>query len=330
MEVRKTSKSELPNSEMLVIYEAKNCNPNGDPDAENKPRIDPKTNINLVSDVRLKRFFRDYLVDRFGEDYVYVTKIAGVSVRADERVKKLLGAISEDKLNEVLKKCIDARLFGATIPIGAAEKERGAAKSFIGPVQFTWGFSFHKVELLESSTITSVFSGREAAERYGTIGKDWRVYYSLIGFYGVVSGRRARGTGMTQDDLKVFDNLMWKALQVQPTTRSKIGEMPHLYLRVEYKDADTLLGDLRKFVRVEPRGEAVRDFKDLNMNFDELINNLRRNMDSISKVYVRTSEELNPVKDLVKSCCPERFSALPHEMTDAEIEAIIKGTTKGT
>ncbi|MEM2112231.1 MAG: type I-B CRISPR-associated protein Cas7/Csh2 [Candidatus Bathyarchaeia archaeon] len=314
----------LANSEILLIYEAKMCNPNGDPDAENRPRIDPKTNINLVSDVRLKRFFRDYIIEKFGEDHVYVTKIAGESVRADTRVEKLLGTLDENKVCDVLKKCIDARLFGATIPIGKGEAEKGASKSFIGPVQFTWGFSLHKVELMDSSAITSVFSGREAAERYGTMGRDWRIYYSLIGFYGVVSGRRARGTEMTQDDLKVFDNLIWKALQIQPTTRSKMGEMPHLYLRIEYKDADTVLGDLRKFVTVKPIGEAVRDFKDLDINFDELINHLKRNIDVISRIYLRTSEELKFVKELVKSCCPEGFSTIPHKMTDAEVEAAIK------
>ncbi|MEM3040348.1 MAG: type I-B CRISPR-associated protein Cas7/Csh2, partial [Candidatus Methanomethylicaceae archaeon] len=253
----------IPNSEILLIYEAKMCNPNGDPDAENRPRIDPKTNINLVSDVRLKRFFRDYLVENFGEDHVYVTKISGESVRADKRVETLLGTIDENKVHEVLNRCIDARLFGATVPIGRGERERGASKSFIGPVQFTWGLSLHKVELVDSSAITSVFSGREATESYGTMGRDWRLYYSLIGFYGVVSGRRAKGTGMTLADLKIFDNLVWKALQVQPTTRSKIGEMPHLYLRVEYRDAEIVLGDLRKFVSVKPRKEAIRDFADL-------------------------------------------------------------------
>ncbi|MEM3466749.1 MAG: type I-B CRISPR-associated protein Cas7/Csh2 [Nitrososphaerales archaeon] len=324
---------EIPNSEILLVYEAKMCNPNGDPDAENKPRIDTKTNVNLVSDVRLKRFFRDYIVDNFGEEHVYVTKIAGESVRADTRVKKLLSldeqkineVLNEQKINEVLNKCIDARLFGATIPIGKGGG-RGASKSFIGPLQFTWGFSLHAVELVDSSAITSVFSGREVAESYGTMGRDWRIYYSLIGFYGVVSGRRAKGTGMTMTDLKVFDNLIWTALQVQPTTRSKIGEMPHLYLRIEYKNAGTVLGDLRKFVTVKPRRDTIRDFSDLEINFDRLTDHIKRNADVISKVFMMTSEELSYVRDLVKSCYPERFSALPHEMTAAEVEAAIKRT----
>lgn len=316
----------IPNSEILLLYEAKCCNPNGDPDAENRPRIDPKTNINFVSDVRLKRFFRDYIVEKFGEDFIYVTKVAGESVRADTRLEKLLGGqIDENKVDEVLKRCIDARLFGATIPIGKGEAEKGAAKSYIGPVQFTWGFSFHKVEPMDSSAITSVFSGREVAEKYGTMGRDWRLYYSLVGFYGVVSGRRAKGTGMSGNDLKVFDNLLWTALQVQPTTRSKIGEMPHLYIRVEYNDADAIFGDLRKYVKVKSC-DTIRDFKDLEVNFDELARHLGKNIDRTSHIYVRSSEDLSFVKGLIEKACPGKVFALPHELTDSEVEEIIKRT----
>jgi len=154
---------EVKNSEILLIYEAKLCNPNGDPDNENKPRIDLKTWTNLVTDVRLKRFFRDYIVEKYGEDFIYVTKIGGESVKAENRVKKLLygdknvSKIDLEKIKEIPKKCIDARLFGATVPIGKGKKEggKGESISFIGPVQFSWGFSLHRVELVESSTITS-------------------------------------------------------------------------------------------------------------------------------------------------------------------------------
>lgn len=326
--------SELPNSEILLIYEAKNCNPNGDPDAENRPRMDPKTGVNLVSDVRLKRYFRDYVVEKFGEDYIYVTKIGGESRRADDRVKSLLKigeGSAEDigkRIHEVLQKCIDARLFGATIPIGKGGEERGAARSFTGPVQFTWGFSFHRVELIDSPSITSVFSGREESERYGTIGKDWRIYYSLIGFYGVVSGRRAVRTYMSENDLKVLDNLLWTALQNQPTTRSKIGERPHLYLRLEYKNADTVLGDLRRFVEVRPKSEVVRDFEDLEFDFNGLAEHIAKNSALLSKVYLRTSDEMSFLEGVIKGTCQEKVYRLPHELTDQEVERIIKGETR--
>ena len=48
-------------SEILFLYDIENANPNGDPNDENKPRIDEDTRRNIVTDVRLKRTIRDYI-----------------------------------------------------------------------------------------------------------------------------------------------------------------------------------------------------------------------------------------------------------------------------
>jgi CRISPR-associated protein Csh2 len=45
----------MNNSEILYLYDAQLTNPNGDPDEENRPRMDYERGINLVSDLRLKR-----------------------------------------------------------------------------------------------------------------------------------------------------------------------------------------------------------------------------------------------------------------------------------
>lgn len=46
--------------EMVLLFEAKKANPNGDPDAENMPRIQPNTLKGLVTDVCLKRKIRNF------------------------------------------------------------------------------------------------------------------------------------------------------------------------------------------------------------------------------------------------------------------------------
>ena len=48
--------------------------------------------------------------------------------------------------------------------------------------------------------------------------------------------------------------LMDKALKYaipQQATRSKIGQYPRLYMRVEYKDSETVLGDYRNYLKLE-------------------------------------------------------------------------------
>ena len=48
--------------EILFLYEARDCNPNGDPLDENRPRTDPETGEATVTDVRIKRTVRDYFL----------------------------------------------------------------------------------------------------------------------------------------------------------------------------------------------------------------------------------------------------------------------------
>ena len=179
----------MNNSEILFVYDAQLCNPNGDPDEENRPRMDYPTQTNLVSDVRLKRYIRDYLEEKNHDLYVRKGN-AGQVVNASKRIQDVLGQDKATKLEEkdlhtLLKKLIDVRLFGATIPI-KLEGSKGQSIAFTGPVQFNWGYSLNKAYLLDTKTITSHFSS-EAGREQGTMGKDYRIKYSLIAFHGVIS-----------------------------------------------------------------------------------------------------------------------------------------------
>ena len=150
----------------------------------------------------------------------------------------------------------------------------GDSITFTGPVQFGWGYSLHRVEVNNSATISSHFAGRD--NPYGTFGKDWRVYYSLIGFHGLVSRARARHTRLTDDDISSLDGAMLEAIPNEATSRSKIGQLPRLYLRVEYADdARSRLGDLREDVKPDPkegkRLDALRDVRDYRLVVSALV-----------------------------------------------------------
>ncbi|MCY0850239.1 type I-B CRISPR-associated protein Cas7/Csh2 [Sulfuracidifex metallicus] len=310
------------NSEILFIYEAKLTNPNGDPDDENRPRMDPKTKRNLVTDVRLKRYFRDYIIANNGEQAIWVTTIEGKHVDATTRLESIKGGTPEN----MLEQCIDARLFGATVPLKGKnkkgknksrsksasntdpegnDKSKGDSVSYTGPVQFTWGHSLHKVDMVDSRSITSLFSGRDTG--YGSIAKDYRVYYSMIAFHGAVSAKRAEFTGATEKDLKTLDDGLWDAIITETVTRSKLGQRPLLYVRVEYSKPEFMTGDLRRFVHVKEKEEAVRDFSDLDVDTSALKKLLES--EHVAKAYVRCSEEF-------KSFCeglPSKVQKLPHQ-----------------
>lgn len=286
----------MNNNEILYLYDAKLTNPNGDPDEENRPRMDYEREINLVSDLRLKRYVRDYLLDK-GYD-IFVRKVEDKSVTAEKRTKEL----KEFTEDAILENLVDVRMFGATMPV------KGDNKTFIGPIQFNWGYSLNKVELLEAS-ITSHFSTSENASQ-GTIGKDFRVKYSLIAFSGVVSGKRAVKTRLTEEDLDLLDEAMKYAIP-NLATRSKIGQYPRMYMRVEYKDSETILGDFRDFIKLEEKETSIRDINECALVIDDLLMLLKANKEKINSINYFVDKNLEIILNGNVVSLEEVFADLP-------------------
>jgi len=310
---------EVKNGEILLLYEAKNCNPNGDPDHDNRPRIDQATGINYVTDVRLKRFIRDYISNQYGEDYVFVNLHEGRHVTSDDRAKHFGIKTAEDAAN----KFFDVRLFGVLIPERGEKKSVGSI-ALTGPVQFAWGYSLHPVEIIGFPRITSIFQGRAASETVaeaGTMGLDWRVYYSLIAFYGVISGKRAKVAHLENRDLMAFDNLLIQALALEPTTRSKIPEKLLLYLRIEYSQEGFLIGDLRDFINVTSK-QQIRKFTDLEIDFSPLLRVLTENKDKIKAIYLYQAR-FNKLEQELQKRFPEKLKRLPHPLSQEELKQIV-------
>jgi len=286
----------VKNNEILYLYDAKLTNPNGDPDEENRPRMDYEREMNLVSDLRLKRYIRDYLTLK-GHD-IFVRRVDDKAVTADKRIKAL-----KDSSNEwILEHLTDVRMFGATMTV------KGDNKTFIGPIQFNWGYSLNKVELLEAS-ITSHFSTSESATQ-GTMGKDFRVKYSLIAFSGVISGKRAEKTNLKDEDLTLLDEAMKHAIP-NLATRSKIGQYPRLYIRVEYKDTETILGDYRDYIELKENVSNIRDINECSLLLDGLVDLFEENKEKISKIYYFADQNLELILNNEKVTFEEAFKNLP-------------------
>lgn len=270
---------EVKDGEILFVYESKMSNPNGDPDNENIPRMDYSNGINLVSDVRLKRYIRDYFTDNLNEDNNQVFVRRGLKVQnATERASEF-----EKDLDKIISKCIDIRMFGATIALKGesatkekGKKEKGKSIKLTGPVQFTWGFSLNQVELVNSYSITSTFSS-ESGNQQGTIGKDYRVYYSILAFYGVISSRRAKESKFTSEDLRQLDRALLNALQSQ-STRTKIGQFPLLYIRTEY-EKPRFIGDLRDYLKLNSNSKHIRTIDDYSLDITNLVEEIKAHPD---------------------------------------------------
>lgn len=265
------------NSEILFLYDAQMCNPNGDMDNENKPRMDYDTSTNLVSDVRLKRYIRDYLESIKGQE-IFITAKAKDAKERNKQIKA--GKMTHTDL-------IDVRMFGAV----TAEDKREEGH-YTGPVQFNWGYSLHPVEMVDSSTITSSFSSGQG------IGKDYRVHYSLLAFSGSVNANAAQTTTLTEEDIQLFDEAILKSIPLA-RTRSKIGQYPRLYLRIELKQKDHFLKDLRPMIQMVGQNSVIaenlrliRKPDDYKLDISKLIKYLTANKDKISKIHCFKDDQL--------------------------------------
>lgn len=316
-------------SEIVFLYDIKWANPNGDPLDENKPRIDPATGINIVTDVRLKRTIRDYLHEFKGKE-IFVReieyepgKIQDAKMRAmdflnpdlekDQKTKetlqkiknkekvekkelsKYLAVVKENILKSILKDAIDVRLFGATIPIelGTGRDVIKSSITLIGPVQFRFGRSLHPVEIVHIKGTGAFASG--AGKEQKTFREEYVVPYSLICFYGVVNENAAKHTKLTEDDVKLMLEAMWYGTK-NLITRSKFGQMPRFLLRVVYKERNYHIGDLDQKIVLIPRGNIekseIRDTSDFVLDVTDLIKALKENKEKIEKIEYEIDNNL--------------------------------------
>jgi len=209
--------------DFVLLFDVKDGNPNGDPDAGNLPRMDAETGDGLVTDVSLKRKVRNYVGMSRGEQppYEIYVKEKAILNRQHERAyegigkadllkgddKKRKGGDAVDEARQwMCKNFYDVRTFGAVMSTGV---NCGQVR---GPVQLTFGRSVAPVVALEHSITRMAVATEAEAEKQGgdnrTMGRKFTVPYGLYRAHGFVSAHLAKQTGFGEDDLK----LLWESL----------------------------------------------------------------------------------------------------------------------
>lgn len=298
-------------SELIFLYDAQFINPNGDPLDDNKPRIDIDSGVNLVTDVRLKRTIRDYL-NEYKNEEIFVREIEdekGNIQDAKLRAKDFLTDENGNEINisnikdinqmkeimqeNILKKCIDIRLFGGTIPIEltVGKSKKGGSVTLTGPVQFRFGKSLHKVELMYIKG-TGAFAS-EAGKGQKTFREEYVLPYSLISFYGIINENAGKYTNLSVEDITKLIDGMWNGTK-NLISRSKIGQTPRLLIKVNYKENNYHIGDLDKSIKlISNVGEGIRSTEDYKLDITNLINLLEDNKDNIENIEYMWDKRLN-------------------------------------
>lgn len=275
-------------SEILFLYDCKMCNPNGDPLDANKPRIDEGSGECLVTDVRLKRTIRDYLMEN-GYDGsepnkdIFIRDENGKPVTGEQRSKSY-----KDK-EEFVEKFIDVRLFGGV----SAPKDKKKVFNLTGPVQFGMGRSLHRVNV-NFIKGTGAFATSEGAQQR-TFREEYNITYGLIGFHGVINENAARHSQLTEGDVDQLLAAMWNGTKGL-LSRSKKGHMPRLLVKIDYKEPQFFIGDLlerldMKYDR-EVKPDAITDVEDYMLNTGRLNDLLNQYKDKIGKVFVQQDDRL--------------------------------------
>jgi CRISPR-associated protein Csd2 len=218
--------------DFVLLFDVKDGNPNGDPDAGNMPRIDAETGHGLVTDVSLKRKVRNYvgLVNECAPPFDIYIKEKGVLERTHRAAYEAIGAAgelvdeagkdekkktkrkgSEDSVRKardwICKNFFDVRTFGAVMSTGV---NCGQVR---GPIQLTFARSIDPIVASEHSiTRMAVATEKEAEAQDGdnrTMGRKHTVPYGLYRAHGFVSAFLAKQTGFGADDLELF----FKALE---------------------------------------------------------------------------------------------------------------------
>ena len=276
-------------SEILFLYDCKNCNPNGDPNNGNQPRLHEATRTCLVTDVRLKRTVRDYLMEK-GYDGsepdkdIFIRDEDGAPVTGAKRSESY-----EDK-EEFTRKFIDVRLFGG---VSAPKGKKKLTFNLTGPVQFGMGTSLHPVEM-NFIKGTGAFATTDTAQQK-TFREEYNITYGLIGFHGVINEQAARHTGLTEADVAELTEALWAGTKGL-LSRSKKGHMPRLLLKIDYSEPLFFIGDLLE--RLTLQNEENIDYKELTdvsdyvLDVTTLNKVLRTNADKIAGISVQQDDRL--------------------------------------
>lgn len=278
--------------DFVLLFDIKDGNPNGDPDAGNLPRIDAETGHGLVTDVCLKRKIRNYVGLKYDNKPPYSIFVKEKAVlnntieeaytslnidlqeapaeQADGKKRNKLGQGQGKEIDRarqfLCQNYFDIRTFGAVLSTGPN------AGQVRGPVQLTFARSADPVVTHEHSITRMAVTTEGEAEKQGgdnrTMGRKFTVPYGLYRTHGFISAPLANQTGFSEDDLK----LLWEALvnmfeHDRSAARGLMGSRKLIIFEHSSKMGNTPVQQLFDAVTVDriDKNLPARDFSDYSV-----------------------------------------------------------------
>lgn len=282
--------------EFVILFDVENGNPNGDPDAGNMPRIDPETNLGIITDVCLKRKIRTYIetvkedstgyriyikdgvpLNRSDNEAFATVNIPDAATMKPEDLKKAIKK-SEMDVDVLIRDFMvdnffDIRAFGAVMT--TMVKGNLNCGQLRGPVQLGFARSIDPV-IPQEITITRVAITTEAdAENKNTeMGRKYILPYGLYRCEGYISANLARKTtGFNEEDLELLWNAIMNMFEYDhAAARGKMAVQKLIIFKHDSELGNAPAHKLFDLVRVERKQEVQvgRAFSDYSVAVDTI------------------------------------------------------------
>lgn len=274
--------------DFVLLFDVKDGNPNGDPDAGNLPRIDPETSHGLVTDVCLKRKVRNYVQlvkggssgnDIFVKEKAILNKqiregyeSLGINLaespkdKKDGEKRKTKGEAQGSEVEKgrayMCKSYFDIRTFGAVMSTGAN------AGQVRGPVQLTFARSIDQVVPLEHALTVCAARLEEKTieEQIGIQAHKFTIPYGLYRCHGFISALLAPQTGFSEDDLVLFWQAVINMFECDHSAaRGQMATRKLIIFKHESAMGNVPAHKLFDLVKVSANNNPPRDFSDYNV-----------------------------------------------------------------
>jgi len=261
-------------------------NPNGDPMAENQPRV-LENGMGMITDVCIKRKQRDYVAqEKSGDDRfnIYIKNDMSLNDKHKQAYKEV-GLDSKTEKDDNHKRMaldymkdhyFDVRMFGAVLNTGNSKEEDNSIGLNHGPIHYNCYRSFDPIhtEFLQITreAITRTDNYVDDGQR-NTFGSKWIVPYGLYGGTCIYNPNRGDISKVTSEDLEVF----WKSFfcMFDTTMSASRGLMTTQKLFVFEQEPEgsayIQAGKLTKYIKVNKK-EGVDYpicFEDYTIEVDE-------------------------------------------------------------
>jgi len=174
-------------------------------------------------------------------------------------------------------------------------------KTLTGAVQINMGEVLHQAEEVDIHGTSIFASGEEKTQ--GTFTTYFGLRYALIGFSGIANEHSAKISRLSDDDYELFLKAMWHGVRSAGNTRTKVGQIPHLLISIEYKKGEEFqCGRLHDYIQLKADDEKQEKVwaspADYKIDLNTLIERINGQKGRIEKIRYDKSSDIQLIEEL--------------------------------